>query len=93
MLELDQVAYHPAAAEAAILSGVSLKLAAGRPALVVGRSGSGKTTLLELIAGLASPDQGQISWQGSPTTARQRRWLSGLVFQFPERHFLSLIHI
>ena len=90
MLELDQVAYHPAAAEAAILSGVSLKLAAGRPALVVGRSGSGKTTLLELIAGLASPDQGLISWQGSPTTARQRRWLSGLVFQFPERHFLGL---
>ncbi|HCA61871.1 MAG TPA: lytic murein transglycosylase, partial [Synechococcales bacterium UBA8647] len=44
VLELDQVAYHPAAAEAAILSGVSLKLAAGRPALVVGRSGSGKTT-------------------------------------------------
>lgn len=90
MLELDQVAYHPAAAEAAILSGVSLKLAAGRPALVVGRSGSGKTTLLELIAGLASPDQGLISWQGSPTTARQRRWLSGLVFQFPERHFIGL---
>ena len=69
---------------------MSLKLAAGRPALVVGRSGSGKTTLLELIAGLASPDQGLISWQGSPTTARQRRWLSGLVFQFPERHFIGL---
>ena len=90
MLELDQVAYHPAAAEAAILRGVSLQLTAGRPALVVGRSGSGKTTLLELIAGLASQDQGQISWQGSPTTARQRRWLSGLVFQFPERHFIGL---
>ncbi|HCA61872.1 MAG TPA: lytic murein transglycosylase, partial [Synechococcales bacterium UBA8647] len=27
---------------------------------------------------------------GSPTTARQRRWLSGLVFQFPERHFIGL---
>ena len=90
MLELDQVDYHPAAAEAAILRGVSLQLSAGRPALVVGRSGSGKTTLLELIAGLASPDQGQISWRGSPTTARQRRWLSGLVFQFPERHFIGL---
>lgn len=90
MLELDQVAYHPAAAEAPILDGVSLQLAPGRLALVVGRSGSGKTTLLELIAGLASPDQGQIRWQGAPTTARQRRWLSGLVFQFPERHFIGL---
>jgi energy-coupling factor transport system ATP-binding protein len=90
VLELDQVAYHPAAAESPILKDVSVKLEPGRPALVVGRSGSGKTTLLELIAGLASPDQGQISWQGQPTTARQRRWLSGLVFQFPERHFIGL---
>ena len=90
MLELDQVAYHPAASEAPILTSVSLQLEPGRPALVVGRSGSGKTTLLELIAGLASPDQGQISWQGLATTARQRRWLSGLVFQFPERHFIGL---
>ena len=80
MLELDQVAYHPAAAEAAILNGVSLQLAPGRPALVVGRSGSGKTTLLELIAGLASPDQGQISWQGStnssPTSLAWAVWCS-----------------
>ncbi|NDA76153.1 MAG: ABC transporter ATP-binding protein, partial [Synechococcaceae bacterium WB8_3_299] len=58
--------------------------------LVAGRSGSGKSSLLDLIAGLASPDAGVIRWEGRATTARQRRWLCGLVFQFPERHFLGL---
>jgi energy-coupling factor transport system ATP-binding protein len=73
-----------------VLRNVSLRLEAGRPALVAGRSGSGKTTLLELICGLAEPGAGQILWNGVPMTARQRRWLCGLVFQFPERHFLGL---
>jgi energy-coupling factor transport system ATP-binding protein len=57
---------------------------------VSGRSGSGKSTLLEVISGLAEPSGGSILWQGQPVRARQRRWLSGLVFQFPERHFLGL---
>ena len=29
-------------------------------------------------------------WQGQPLNQRQRRALCGLVFQFPERHFLGL---
>jgi energy-coupling factor transport system ATP-binding protein len=58
--------------------------------LVAGRSGSGKTTLLELIGGLADPDAGAILWDGETLNSRQRRWLCGLVFQFPERHFLGL---
>jgi energy-coupling factor transport system ATP-binding protein len=90
LLELEGVGYHPAAAESAILADVALQLPPGRPALVVGRSGCGKTTLLELISGLASPDQGRILWQGKETSARERRWLCGLVFQFPERHFIGL---
>ena len=90
MLELQALSYHPATAASAVLHEVSLQLASGEPALVAGRSGSGKTTLLELISGLAEPDGGQIRWDGEPLTARQRRWLCGLVFQFPERHFLGL---
>ncbi len=90
MLELQDLSYHPATAAAPVLHEVSLQLASGEPALVAGRSGSGKTTLLELISGLAEPDGGQIRWDGEPLTARQRRWLCGLVFQFPERHFLGL---
>ena len=90
VLELEQIFYHPAAAAQPLLRGLNLRLRLGEPALVAGRSGSGKSTLLEIMAGLASPTQGQILWQGKPTTVQERRWLTGLVFQFPERHFLGL---
>ena len=73
-----------------MLEQVDLRLKPGQPALVAGRSGCGKTTLLELISGLAEPDRGRILWNGQPLNGRQRRWLCGLVFQFPERHFLGL---
>lgn len=90
MLELRSVRYHPATTPEPLLRDLSLILPVGKPVLVAGRSGSGKSTLLELISGLAEPSGGKILWQGQPVSGRQRRWLSGLVFQFPERHFLGL---
>ena len=90
MLELRNVSYQPATAVAPVLCGVSLTLAVGRASLVAGRSGSGKTTLLEVISGLAEPSSGQVMWEGERLNGRQLRWLCGLVFQFPERHFLGL---
>jgi len=90
MLELRCLHYHAATAAEAVLRGVNLSLDAGHLGLVAGRSGSGKSTLLELICGLAEPSQGEILWHGKTLNARQRRWLCGLVFQFPERHFLGL---
>jgi energy-coupling factor transport system ATP-binding protein len=90
MLELQSLLYQPATTAQPLLQEVSLRLSTGRPALVAGRSGSGKTTLLEVISGLAEPTRGRILWNGAALDARQRRWLCGLVFQFPERHFLGL---
>ncbi len=90
LLELEAVCYHPATSEKPILDGLNFQLRLGEPALMAGRSGSGKSSLLDLIAGLASPQAGEIRWDGHSTSARQRRWLCGLVFQFPERHFLGL---
>lgn len=90
MLELQSVRYHPATTAQPVLRAIDLRLAPGTPTLVAGRSGSGKSTLLEVICGLADPNGGTIRWNGDPLTARQRRWLCGLVFQFPERHFLGL---
>ena len=90
MLELDALRYHAATAPEPVLRGASLRIEPGQIALVAGRSGSGKSTLLELICGLADPSQGEIRWHGKAINARQRRWLCGLVFQFPERHFLGL---
>jgi energy-coupling factor transport system ATP-binding protein len=90
MLELQAIRYHPATAAEPVLREVNLRLPVGEPALVAGRSGSGKTTLLEVISGLADADGGRILWNGEVLNGRQRRWLCGLVFQFPERHFLGL---
>lgn len=90
MLELRGIRYQPATASRPVLQDVNLRLTPGAIGLVAGRSGGGKTTLLELISGLADPDHGTIQWNGEVLRARQRRWLCGLVFQFPERHFLGL---
>ena len=90
MLELRDLSYQSATAASPVLRQINLKLALGAPALVAGPSGCGKTTLLEVISGLAEPNNGSISWNGQDLNSRQRRWLCGLVFQFPERHFLGL---
>ena len=90
MLELSQVVYAPATAKLPVLNGASLRAQRGRPLLIAGASGSGKTSLLEVISGLAGAQSGSIHWNGTPINQRQRRWLCGVVFQFPERHFLGL---
>ena len=90
MLELRDVSYQSATAASPVLRQINLQLAIGAPALVAGPSGCGKTTLLEVISGLAEPKTGSVTWNGEGLNGRQRRWLSGLVFQFPERHFLGL---
>jgi len=90
MLQLEGIRYQSATASAPVLDGIDLELGPGQLGLVAGPSGSGKTTLLEVISGLADPSGGSIRWQGRTLSGRQRRWLSGLVFQFPERHFLGL---
>ena len=91
MLELSGITYAPATAGAPILNGVGFQThRKGRPLLIAGASGSGKTSLLEIISGLASATSGSIRWNGSVMKRRQLRWLCGIVFQFPERHFLGL---
>ena len=90
MLELEQLHYAPATSVDPILNGIQLRASAGRPVLIAGASGSGKTSLLEVISGLAACRIGTIRWQSDALTQRQRRSLCGIVFQFPERHFLGL---
>ena len=50
------------------LDQVSLTVPAGTITVVVGPSGGGKTTLLRLLAGLDSPDAGEVSIDGQPVT-------------------------
>jgi NitT/TauT family transport system ATP-binding protein len=54
----------PDGTELLVLDDVNLQLAAGQIAGLLGRSGSGKSTLLRLIAGLAQPTAGTITYLG-----------------------------
>ena len=90
MLQLSEVTYAPATVASPVLRGVSFSAERGKPLLIAGDSGSGKTSLLEVISGLADARSGSIAWNGKVMLRRQRRGLCGMVFQFPERHFLGL---
>jgi len=71
------------------LAGVSVEIAAGCFAAVMGPSGSGKSTLLHLIGALDRPDEGEVFVDGTAVHAldddgrtRLRRERVGFVFQF-----------
>lgn len=64
------------------LQDVSLDIESGELVALLGPSGCGKTTLLRIIAGLETPDQGQILFSGidiTDTHVRERQ--VGFVFQ------------
>ena len=50
------------------LGGVDLKVEDGDFVCLVGPSGCGKSTFLRIIAGLESPDEGQVIFDGKPVT-------------------------
>jgi len=52
--------------ERVLFEGVHLSVAAGHLLWLRGCNGRGKTSLLRLITGLASPDKGQVLWDGEP---------------------------
>ena len=54
------------------LDDVSLEVGAGTSAVILGASGSGKTTLLRVIAGLETPDSGEVHIGGTLATAARR---------------------
>ena len=71
------------------LAGASLCVAAGEIVAVMGPSGSGKSTLLHCLAGIFTPDKGQVWYDGrrldtlSDTERTElRRTAFGFVFQF-----------
>ena len=71
------------------LQGASISVAAGEITAVMGPSGSGKSTLLHCLAGIFTPDSGEIWFDGhrldtlsDAERTRLRRTAFGFVFQF-----------
>jgi putative ABC transport system ATP-binding protein len=61
-----------------VFSGLSATFAPGTLTAVTGRSGSGKSTLLRLLAGLASPDAGEVTVGGTSVAALDREGRAAL---------------
>ena len=89
MLELENITYQPQTGRKKVLDNINLKINENEIILICGNSGSGKTTLLEIISGLKDPQKGRIIWKNKIVNSRKRRWICGMVFQFPERFFLG----
>ncbi|WP_201023703.1 ABC transporter ATP-binding protein [Leucobacter sp. G161] len=71
-----------------VLRGIDVRVAPGEMVSIVGPSGSGKSTLLYCLAGLETPDSGEVYFDGIRTDAlsaaklaRLRRDRIGFVFQ------------
>jgi len=82
----------------AVLSGLSLQIAAGEKIALLGPNGCGKSTLLQMLAGLVFPQRGVYRYCGQAVTRAQLRahgWERdfrrdvGLVFQHPEAMFFN----
>ena len=90
MLKLKNIYYHPSTSEKPILKDISANVKIGQPLIISGASGTGKTSLIEVISGLVSQNKGTITYENQTVTERQRRTMCGVVFQFPERHFIGM---
>ena len=68
LLELRNVSksYTSGARKTEVLRDINLEIEQGELVAILGFSGSGKTTLINLIAGLDTPDEGQVLMRGEP---------------------------
>lgn len=64
MKALELINIHKSFGDTPVLSGVSLEVEPGSFCVLLGPSGCGKSTLLRLVAGLDSPDSGEIRIEG-----------------------------
>ena len=84
------------------LKGVSFELEEGKILGIVGKNGSGKSTMLRAIAGIFSPDEGEIDLHGrsislmaigvgfnKKLSGRENIYLSGLLLGFSEEEIAA----
>lgn len=75
--------------EYTVLDGVSLSVEAGELVTVMGRRRSGRTTLLRIAGGLASPDEGAVSFAGRDL-AEARKDVLGREIGFVSSHLAGM---
>ena len=91
-LRADDVSFHYPGSARTALHNVSITVRRGEIVALVGENGSGKTTLAKLLAGLYTPTDGAVRWDGvdiatvDPDLLRRR---VSVIFQDFLRYFLT----
>ncbi|HYN64479.1 MAG TPA: ABC transporter ATP-binding protein [Candidatus Limnocylindrales bacterium] len=91
-LALESVSYVYQPGSVRALDGVSLHIARGERAAIIGQNGSGKTTFVRHLNGLLRPDAGRVLIDGTDAAQRTVAELArsvGLVFQDPDRQIFA----
>jgi energy-coupling factor transport system ATP-binding protein len=88
-VRVSNLSYHPPGSDVPLLRNINLNLASNSLGLIIGRSGSGKTTLLQCLAGLIEQTEGRVVIGSDGSSMSERMSKVGIVWQFPERHFLG----
>ncbi|GAA3766898.1 ABC transporter ATP-binding protein [Salinactinospora qingdaonensis] len=60
------------------LSDVRLSISPGTVVGLIGPNGAGKTTLFNVLSGIVSPNEGTVSWKGSPLRGHRPHHLANL---------------
>ena len=77
-ISLRDVTFTYPSSEGPALRGVSLDISAGQSLALVGSSGAGKSTLADLILGVLTPQEGNVTVGGLPPGEAVRRWPGGI---------------
>ena len=88
-IEVNNLCFHFEDSDEDVLSNLSFTIAKGEKIGINGRSGAGKTTLFNLLLGLYSPTSGEITIDGQPLTADNRRKWQNVIGYVSQSVFLT----
>ncbi|MEW6051968.1 MAG: ATP-binding cassette domain-containing protein [Candidatus Zixiibacteriota bacterium] len=88
MIRLQNISFGYVASEPPVLARLTLEIRVGESVCVMGANGCGKSTLARILAGLARPTSGAISFDGlNPETGSAP--LAAILFQNPDNQMVA----